>query len=64
MIYRVGEMLRLQAEGFVLLVNLAAFALEAPVEKVAAVELDPGLIGENFQHSAAAGIVCARSEGR
>src|SRR5215469_8111502 len=48
---RVRKVLRLQAECIAAIVNFTACADNAPVEKVARIELDSRLIGEHFQHA-------------
>src|SRR3954469_6773519 len=53
LVRRIGEVLRLEAERFVLFVAVAA---GTAVEEVAAVELDAGLRRMNLHHAAAGGI--------
>src|SRR5882724_12916054 len=53
-------MLRLKTEPIALLVNLANFACDAAVQKVAAVELYTGLCRVDLHHPAAAGLINSR----
>lgn len=57
MVGGVGEVLGFEAEGGVELVGGAGFAFDGSVEEVAAVELDAGLIGEDFEDASAGGFV-------
>ena len=44
----VGEMLRFEAEACAMTVGDAVFADGAAIEKISAVKLQAGLVGENF----------------
>ena len=58
------EMLRLEAEGEVLLIGLPALADDRPVQEVAGVELDAGLVRPDLQHAAALRILDPGRQGR
>src|SRR6266849_2779392 len=51
-IWRVGIGLRLQAQRVILAVNSAIFSGHGPVEEIARIELDTGLIRQNFEDPA------------
>src|SRR5712664_2219 len=51
-IWRVGIGLRLQAQRVILAVNSAIFSGHCPVEEIARIELDTGLICQNFEDPA------------
>src|SRR5712664_1501945 len=51
-IWRVGIGLRLQAQRVILAVNAAIFSGHGPVEEIARIELDTGLICQNFEDPA------------
>src|SRR5260370_34207420 len=49
---RIREVLRFEAEGGPLAVNLAALPADSAIQEVAGVELDSGLRGENLHQAA------------
>ena len=51
-VWRVGIDLRFQAERVILAVNAAILAGHGPVEKIAGIELDAGLVGPEFENPA------------
>ena len=55
MIDRIGKMLSFKAETGVLHVGLPAFACKSPVQKIACIQLNSGLIGRHLQNSAGRG---------
>ena len=57
MVRRIGKVLRFEAESTAMNVRDAALAFERTIQKVATVELDPGLRRVDAQHAAAGGLV-------
>src|SRR3982074_1389952 len=61
-VWRVGIGLRLQAQRVILAVNAAIFSGHGPIEEIARIELDTGLICQNFEDPARLWIFHAGSE--
>lgn len=59
----VGEVIRFEAEGIVLIVDHAPFSGERAIEEVTAIELDAGFRGGDFEDPAGGGFCDPRGEG-
>ncbi len=59
----IREVIRFEAEGIVLIVDHATFSGEGAVEEVAAVELDAGFGGGDFEDTASGGLGDPGGEG-
>src|SRR5207248_1201599 len=64
MIWRIGEMLRLETHTGPIVVDLSLFAVSSSIEKISSVELDPGLSGANFQQAPALRFIEFSSQGQ
>lgn len=60
LVWRVGEVFAFQAQSGAERIVHASLAGDLTIEKVAAIELNRGLIGEDFHYAAAVGVLQAR----
>ena len=58
----IGPFLGFEGDGFSVFESVAAFAFSFSVEEIAAIELDTGLVGENFHQPSGGGFVDGGSE--
>src|SRR5579864_2205502 len=64
LVRRIGKVLRLKTQPAAKRIFFPAFALDGPVQKIACIELDAGLVGENLQHASAGRFFNARGQSR
>ena len=58
----IGPFLGFEGDGFSVFESVTAFAFSFSVEEIAAIELDTGLVGENFHHPSGGRFVDGGSE--
>src|SRR6185437_14395470 len=57
MVRRIRKVLGLQAESATAWIRNAAFPLDCAIQKISGIKLNPGLIGQDLQHTPTSGLI-------